>query len=338
MKTLNFNCYFVMFQEISTQLKERLSLALREFKREKILRQNARLSVVNSLFETSEVPTRRFHLITGASNYRPPLERCKSAPKLSSIEEYTEEEEEGDEDGIIKKEREDSGVMEDCFDLEELLSRLRPPSSRITSTTPYYSHQTPTLPPHDVDGEDINFAIVYEQVGEDESGTKRDTPQCPEEQRPAHLFYSSCSTNVDECYHLTDNRGVSSIIELHNLGRPPEVEVEENMVCSFVRDALSSSTGDGGIGNESFTSDQPESIATNSCSSSSCTDDEVVVDVDTLSETGGKFLEDEEGGVCGDSTAAATTKTVVKVGADEDNISEESGYSEDKDSELPITV
>lgn len=81
-------------RQIETHLKHSLALALAEFKRDKISRQNARLSLVNSVYENPTMPRRKIMLSTGAHNYKPPLERSKSAPKLTSIEENLEEEEE----------------------------------------------------------------------------------------------------------------------------------------------------------------------------------------------------------------------------------------------------
>ncbi|CAH0556456.1 unnamed protein product [Brassicogethes aeneus] len=81
-------------KQIEAELKESLALALLEFKRDKISRQNARLSLVNSVYENPTIPRRKILLSTGQTNYRPPLERSKSAPKLTSIEELIEEEEE----------------------------------------------------------------------------------------------------------------------------------------------------------------------------------------------------------------------------------------------------
>ncbi|XP_043229065.1 protein FAM43A-like [Amphibalanus amphitrite] len=66
-------------------LTERLHQALVEFRKEKQLRQNARLSVVSVLYPAA--PRRKVVLTNGGANYRPPLERSKSAPKLGSIEE-----------------------------------------------------------------------------------------------------------------------------------------------------------------------------------------------------------------------------------------------------------
>lgn len=79
---------------LEKQLKESLALALAEFRKDKISRQNARLSLVNCIYENPSIPRRKILLSTGASNYRPPLERSKSAPKLTIIEENLEEDDE----------------------------------------------------------------------------------------------------------------------------------------------------------------------------------------------------------------------------------------------------
>lgn len=79
-------------------------MALREFKRDKINKQNARLSLANAADENPSMPRRKIMLSTGANNYRPPLERSKSAPKLFSIEELVDEEDEDDEEiGEVEK-------------------------------------------------------------------------------------------------------------------------------------------------------------------------------------------------------------------------------------------
>ncbi|XP_030374380.1 uncharacterized protein LOC115623955 isoform X2 [Scaptodrosophila lebanonensis] len=83
-------------QDISDTLRENLESALREFKREKILKQNARLSLANAVYDNPSLPRRKIMLSVGGNNYRPPLERSKSAPKLMAIEEAIGEEE-GDE-------------------------------------------------------------------------------------------------------------------------------------------------------------------------------------------------------------------------------------------------
>lgn len=48
---------------------------------------------MNSLYENPSMPRRKILLSVGANNYRPPMERSKSAPKLMSIEEADGEEE-----------------------------------------------------------------------------------------------------------------------------------------------------------------------------------------------------------------------------------------------------
>nr|AEZ67839.1 AGAP002757-PA [Anopheles stephensi] len=99
-----FRCHAVICsketiaQEISTILKENLAKALREFKRDKLNRQNARLSLANSVYDNPSMPRRKIMLSVGANNYRPPLERSKSAPKLMAIEEMIGEEDEEEND------------------------------------------------------------------------------------------------------------------------------------------------------------------------------------------------------------------------------------------------
>ncbi|KAJ8673095.1 hypothetical protein QAD02_004356 [Eretmocerus hayati] len=74
-------------RRLATILNTRLQQALLEFRRDKVSRQNARLSLANAVYENPSLPRRKLLLSTGGSNYRPPLERSKSAPKLSAIEE-----------------------------------------------------------------------------------------------------------------------------------------------------------------------------------------------------------------------------------------------------------
>ena len=85
-------------KQISGHLQDRLHQALVDFKKEKISRQNARLSLANSIHENPSMPYRKLLLQTGTCNYKPPIERSKSAPKLTSIEEADMEEEFDDSD------------------------------------------------------------------------------------------------------------------------------------------------------------------------------------------------------------------------------------------------
>ena len=61
-------------------------------------KQNARLSLANAADEQKTMPFRKIMLQAGSSNYRPPLEKGKSAPKLKVIEEVIFEEDEEDQD------------------------------------------------------------------------------------------------------------------------------------------------------------------------------------------------------------------------------------------------
>ncbi|KAK1132103.1 hypothetical protein K0M31_016240 [Melipona bicolor] len=68
-----------------------------------------RLSLANSLYENPSLPRRKLLLSTGGQNYRPPLERSKSAPKLSAIEE-----------DIVAEEIEQQRILEELRTLENV--------------------------------------------------------------------------------------------------------------------------------------------------------------------------------------------------------------------------
>ena len=82
---------------MAERLKARLHQALVDFKKEKLWRQNARLSLANSVYENPTMPHRKMLLHTGSMNYRPPIERGKAASKLKMIEEVSFEEEQDEE-------------------------------------------------------------------------------------------------------------------------------------------------------------------------------------------------------------------------------------------------
>ncbi|CAI5455502.1 unnamed protein product [Caenorhabditis angaria] len=73
---------------INTKLQRFLQAALQEYKREKLSAQNARLN------GAAGCPRRKQILQTGTLNFRPPVSRSKSAPRLGSIDEEQEEEHE----------------------------------------------------------------------------------------------------------------------------------------------------------------------------------------------------------------------------------------------------
>ncbi|XP_060819443.1 uncharacterized protein LOC132908964 isoform X2 [Bombus pascuorum] len=96
-------------RRLASTLNARLQQALLEFRRDKVSRQNARLSLANALYENPSLPRRKLLLSIGGQNYRPPLERSKSAPKLSAIEE-----------DIVAEEIEQQRILEELRTLENV--------------------------------------------------------------------------------------------------------------------------------------------------------------------------------------------------------------------------
>lgn len=81
---------------IALQLHEKLSFALKEFQREKLRKQNSRLMLqrTNSLPKSGSVLPLRKQLLSTATNFKPPSCKSTGAPKLGSISEDHEAEEE----------------------------------------------------------------------------------------------------------------------------------------------------------------------------------------------------------------------------------------------------
>lgn len=81
---------------IALQLHEKLAFALKEFQREKLRKQNSRLTLqrTNSLPKSGSVLPLRKQLLSTATNFKPPASKSTGAPKLGSITEDFEEEEE----------------------------------------------------------------------------------------------------------------------------------------------------------------------------------------------------------------------------------------------------
>ncbi|KAK6047315.1 hypothetical protein COOONC_15181 [Cooperia oncophora] len=92
-------CHAVLCKRLSdpqimhTKLQDYLHAALQEYKREKLSVQNARLTGMTGC------PRRKMMLHSGSLNFRPPVCRSKSAPRLGSIDEE-QEEDESDSDSI----------------------------------------------------------------------------------------------------------------------------------------------------------------------------------------------------------------------------------------------
>lgn len=111
--------------EMVAILNHRLTFALQEFKREKRSRGMSLVDDINSIQEKLPrvVPIRRQILSIGSANFRPPLERSKGAPKLTSI---TEEDVYDISDGGLEDDDDDINV-EDGDDEQSVNSRDQQP-------------------------------------------------------------------------------------------------------------------------------------------------------------------------------------------------------------------
>ncbi|XP_022247629.1 protein FAM43A-like [Limulus polyphemus] len=110
-------------QTMAIQLNQKLSATLQEFRREKLSRQKARLSLANTAVDHPSLPRRKQLLITGTINFRPPMERSRSAPKLTSIDEIEEELEEEEDDfedlmsgSLVSEQESTSDIVPDDID------------------------------------------------------------------------------------------------------------------------------------------------------------------------------------------------------------------------------
>ncbi|VDM95687.1 unnamed protein product [Thelazia callipaeda] len=83
--------------QIAQTLERYLRAALQEYRREKLCRQNARLNAL-VIGQSSTGPKRKQLLQTGTLNFRPPVSRTRSAPRLFAIDEEDETVEEQQEE------------------------------------------------------------------------------------------------------------------------------------------------------------------------------------------------------------------------------------------------
>ena len=137
-------------RQMGTNLQNRLHQALVDFKKDKISRQNARLSLANSIHENPSMPYRKLLLQAGTNNYKPPIERSKSAPKLTSIEEVDLEEEEEEED--------DYEYEYECVESHVAEVHVDPLSLRLG--------EEPRVPP--LPNSKLDYSSVYLQEESDE--------------------------------------------------------------------------------------------------------------------------------------------------------------------------
>uniref|UniRef100_A0A0B7AC99 PID domain-containing protein n=1 Tax=Arion vulgaris TaxID=1028688 RepID=A0A0B7AC99_9EUPU len=79
---------------LALQLHQKLSCALKEFQREKLRKQNSRLTLqhTNTSSTSGSILPLRTQLLSTAKNFRPPVSKSPTAPKLGSITEDEEDE------------------------------------------------------------------------------------------------------------------------------------------------------------------------------------------------------------------------------------------------------
>lgn len=170
---------------MAAQLNQRLVLALQEFRREKLSRQKARLSLANSCYDNPTVPRRKLLLSTGSTNFRPPLERSKSAPKLTSIDETEEEAEE--------EESYRASLDDDEFDDDFLSGSV---ISEVESSS--------DIVPDDVDSLSDQYLTNGQETDSFDSDYVDDLPN-PRHKKPLKLI----SEKVDEEDNVSDESGYS---------------------------------------------------------------------------------------------------------------------------------
>ncbi|OQV21295.1 putative Protein FAM43A [Hypsibius exemplaris] len=133
-------------EQMATLLQQKVLWALNEFKRDKISKQNSR-KLHEILTEIAPTVCKRRQILSTGQNFRPPMERSKSAPRLLTVEEEEEEAYEDEED--IEDENASAGGM---------VSTLKRHSSNGSSShqsTGFGSSSRASDPGHDDEEEDI---------------------------------------------------------------------------------------------------------------------------------------------------------------------------------------
>ncbi|GLV41598.1 uncharacterized protein CBL_06827 [Carabus blaptoides fortunei] len=155
-------------RRIEQQLRSSLSQALAEFKKDKVSRQNARLSLVNSIYENPSMPRRKIMLSTGATNYRPPLERSKSAPKLTMIEESVGEEDEDCAESYPRIARFTIGsnfrLLRHCDSTSTLIDKRQALRRRLSETS-----NLRRIPVNEKSAEPAHEETIIEEAGDERS-------------------------------------------------------------------------------------------------------------------------------------------------------------------------
>lgn len=134
-------------------LNQRLACALQEFRREKKSRginmaNGGNISSLQQKLQPRTIPLRRQILAKGSANFRPPLERSKSAPKLTSIleEDFYSDDDEVSQDEYEFEEsfgdRDDSDDYDDEKSVRKDKAQVTPQEIESISTTDTVNEKT----------------------------------------------------------------------------------------------------------------------------------------------------------------------------------------------------
>lgn len=123
---------------MALQLREKLSFALSDFKREKLHKQNSRLVLqrTNSFPKSGSVLPLRTQLLSTAKNFRPPTAKSQALLKLGAIQEDAAEE---FEDEYLGEEEDEEECVEEVEDDEALVEKLRKLNCNRRNTDPNHS-------------------------------------------------------------------------------------------------------------------------------------------------------------------------------------------------------
>lgn len=147
----------VKAKAMAVQLHDKIGAALSEFLREKKRRQNSRLTLqrTNSFPRISSFVPKRQQMLSSGQNFKPPVCQSNSAPKLGSISEGSEEEEEL--------------TPEELEELDGVLDLTTSETNTVEALTLVGHNSTPS--------EDTNYlvdGIINLEMGNDIDELKRD--------------------------------------------------------------------------------------------------------------------------------------------------------------------
>ncbi|XP_071116475.1 protein FAM43A-like [Haliotis cracherodii] len=140
-------------KSMALQLHEKLSFALKEFQRDKVRKQNSRLVLqrTNSLPKAGSVLPLRKQMLSTATNFKPPVSKSNTAPKLGAITEDFEE-----------CEHEEFCVCEDLGECDEN-DNLESASEMVAALT--LNSDTASL--HTLNPECLTDRIIDVEIGND---------------------------------------------------------------------------------------------------------------------------------------------------------------------------